>query len=74
MLVLARKPGEAIRIGDGITVHVVEIRGKQVRLGIEAPGEMPIHRREIHEQLCATDLKTVSLARHQNAAIIVEEE
>jgi len=74
MLVLARKPGEAIRIGDGITVHVVEIRGKQVRLGIEAPGEMPIHRREIHEQLSARELNTVSLARHQNTAILLEEE
>jgi carbon storage regulator len=74
MLVLARKPGEAIRIGHGITVHVVEIRGKQVRLGIEAPAEMPIHRSEIHEQLSAKDLKTVASARHQNTAITAEKE
>jgi carbon storage regulator len=74
MLVLARKPGEAIQIGDGITVHVVEIRGKQVRLGIEAPAEMPVHRSEIHERLSAQDLQAVDLAHHRNQAIMAEEE
>jgi carbon storage regulator len=74
MLVLARKPGEAIQIGDGITVHVVEIRGKQVRLGIEAPAEMPVHRREIHERLSAQDLQTVDVPHHRNQAITAEEE
>ena len=53
MLVLTRKPGEAIQIGDGVRVHVVEIRGKQVRLGIEARAEMLVHRSEIHERLSA---------------------
>jgi carbon storage regulator len=74
MLVLARKPGEAIQIGDGITVHVVDIRGKQVRLGIEAPAEMSVHRSEIHERFSAKDLHAVDLTRHQNKAIPAEEE
>lgn len=73
MLVLARKPGEAIQIGDGITVHVVEVRGKQVRLGIEAPAEMPVHRLEIHARISARDVQTVDLARHQNKAMTVDE-
>jgi carbon storage regulator len=73
MLVLARKPGEAIQIGDGITVHIVEIRGKQVRLGIEAPAEMPVHRIEIHERISARNVQTVDLPRHQNKAVTADE-
>jgi carbon storage regulator len=74
MLLLARKPGEAIQIGDQITVHVVEIRGKQVRLGIEAPAEMPVHRIEIHARLSPRNLQRVDLARHHNKAMTAEEE
>ncbi len=48
MLVLTRKSGEAIRIGDDVRVVVVEIRENQVRLGIEAPVEQPVHREEIY--------------------------
>ena len=48
MLVLTRKSGEAIRIGDDVRVVVVEIRENQVRLGIEAPIEQPVHREEIY--------------------------
>jgi len=73
MLVLARKPGEAIQIEDGITVHVVEIRGKQVRLGIEAPAEMRVLRIEIHERITARDVQTVDLARHRNKAMTADE-
>lgn len=47
MLVLSRKTNEALVIGDAIRVTVIEIRGDKVRLGIEAPRETPVHRREI---------------------------
>ena len=48
MLILTRKVGESITIGDGsITVSVMEIKGRQVRLGIDAPPQTPIHRMEI---------------------------
>ena len=47
MLVLSRKPDEQIIIGDGIVVTVVEIRGDKVRLGIEAPREVSVHRQEV---------------------------
>lgn len=49
MLVLTRKAGETIRIGDNITVRVLEARGSQVRIGIEAPGDVKIYREEIYE-------------------------
>jgi len=51
MLVLARKAGEAVQIGDGITIYVVEIRGRQVRLGIEAPAHLPVHRSEVYDRI-----------------------
>ncbi len=47
MLVLSRKKNESIVINDDITIVVVEIRGDKVRLGVEAPKEVPVHRREV---------------------------
>ncbi|MGI9515824.1 MAG: carbon storage regulator [Pirellulaceae bacterium] len=47
MLVLSRKKGQSIEIGKGITVTVTQIKGNQVRLGIKAPPEVPIHRNEL---------------------------
>ena len=48
MLVLTRKVGEAIAIGDQITIKVVEVKGSQVRIGIEAPADFRIYREEIY--------------------------
>lgn len=47
MLVLSRKKSEAIVISDTIEIIVVEIRGDKVRLGINAPSEVPVHRKEV---------------------------
>ena len=49
MLILSRKLDEQIVIADNIVITVVEIRGDKVRLGIEAPREIPVHRKEIYE-------------------------
>ncbi|MFN9368884.1 MAG: carbon storage regulator CsrA [Planctomycetia bacterium] len=51
MLVLSRKKDESIVINDNITIVVVEIRGDKVRLGVEAPKEVPVHRREVFEAI-----------------------
>jgi len=51
MLVLTRKVGERIVIGDSIVLTVVRIQGDKVRLGIDAPQEVSIHREEIHDQI-----------------------
>ena len=51
MLVLSRKRNESIVIDDHIVITVVEVRGDKVRLGIEAPREVPIHRSEVHEAI-----------------------
>jgi carbon storage regulator len=51
MLVLSRKKNESIIINDHITVTVVEIRGDKVRLGIDAPKDISVHRREVYEAI-----------------------
>jgi len=51
MLVLARKKGEKIVVDGGITVCVVEIRGDTVRLGVEAPADVPVHREEVQRAI-----------------------
>lgn len=51
MLVLARKVGQSIIINDNVEVLVIEVRGDQVRLGIEAPRTIPVHRKELFEQI-----------------------
>ena len=51
MLVLTRKAGESIVIGNQVRITVLEIQGRQIRLGIEAPGEIPVHRGEVYERI-----------------------
>ena len=51
MLVLTRKRGEQIVIADNIMITVIEIRGGKVRLGIQAPTEIPVHRKEVYEAI-----------------------
>jgi carbon storage regulator len=48
MLVLTRKLGEVIRVGDFVTVRVLEVKGNQVRLGVDAPADVRIYREEIY--------------------------
>ena len=51
MLVLSRKLGESLVIGDGITVTVLATNGGRVKLGVVAPAEVPVHRDEIHRRI-----------------------
>jgi carbon storage regulator len=56
MLVLSRKKNESIVINNDITIVVVEIRGDKVRLGVEAPKEVPVHRREVYDAIKRNEL------------------
>jgi len=51
MLVLTREIGKSIKIGDDVVVTVIEIRGDKVRLGIDAPRDVTVHRQEIYEAI-----------------------
>jgi carbon storage regulator len=61
MLVLSRKRDQQIIIGDGIVITVVEIRGDKVRLGIEAPTDVPVHRKEVYEAIKAHNSQATSI-------------
>lgn len=62
MLVLTRKSGERLRIGHDITVTILEIAGGQVRLGIEAPHDISVHREEIYERIRQENLRAAAPA------------
>ncbi len=59
MLVLTRKPGQSIVIGEEIIVTVLEVRGDQVRLGVQAPRELPIHREEVYNLIRTENIEAV---------------
>jgi carbon storage regulator len=71
MLVLSRQRDESIVIGDKVVVTIVDIRGDKVRLGIEAPGEIPVHRQEVYEAIQRENRRTGQLQAGESSAKIV---
>ena len=68
MLVLSRKKNESIVINNNITIVVVEIRGDKVRLGVEAPKEVPVHRREVYDAIRRNDAAAAQTRTEANAS------
>ena len=62
MLILTRRPGESVKIGDDITVTVLGVRGNQLRLGFTAPQNVTVHREEVYERIQSERLANVSQA------------
>jgi carbon storage regulator len=63
MLVLTRKPGESIMIGDQTEISVLSVSGEKVRIGIEAPREIPVFRKEVYLAIRQEDLEAGPSAR-----------
>jgi len=62
MLILTRRPGESVKIGDDITVTVLGVRGNQLRLGFTAPQSVAVHREEVYVRIQSERLANVSQA------------
>ena len=69
MLILTRKPGESIYIGDDIIITVSEIKGNQVRIGIKAPAQKRIYREEIYQQILEENKQAASAAFSQEEGL-----
>jgi carbon storage regulator len=69
MLVLTRRAGESIVIGNDITITVVDIRGDQIRIGIDAPRSVQIHREEVYRQLAAENVQAAGSADKARRAL-----
>jgi len=59
MLILTRRVGEALMIGDDISISVLGVKGNQVRIGIDAPKEVSVHREEIFKRIKTEELRLV---------------
>lgn len=66
MLVLSRKKGESIIINDNVKIVVVEIRGDKVRLGVEAPEIVPVHRQEVYDAIKRQQQRAQSCSKVPN--------
>ena len=62
MLALSRKKSEAIVVGNNIEITILEVRGDQVKLGISAPKEVPIYRKEVYAQIQKENAEAVDVA------------
>ena len=66
MLILTRRPGESVMIGDDITITVLAIRGNQLRLGFTAPRNISVHREEVYQRVQTEKITNISQARGGN--------
>jgi len=70
MLVLTRRVGETIRIGDDVSICILDVQRGQVRVAIDAPREIPVHREEIYKAVQAENQRAADAARSHDPAAL----
>ena len=68
MLILTRKPNESVIIDNKVTLKIIEVRGNQVRIGIEAPAHISIHREEVQKRITDPSLKMRTFSKTRSKA------
>jgi len=61
MLILSRRPGESVHVGDDIKITILSIKGQQIKLGLEVPEHMPVYREEIYLKVPTPDASALEL-------------
>ncbi len=69
MLILTRRVGETVTIGDDVTITVLSVKGRQVRVGINAPKHIPVHRQEIYQRIQSEKLADLLQAESQKLSL-----
>ena len=69
MLILTRRPGESVMIGDDITITVLAIKGNQLRLGFTAPQNIAVHREEVYQRIQAGKITNILQAKDGNPPV-----
>lgn len=72
MLVLTRRVGEKFIIGENVTVTMLEVKGTQIRIGIEAPRDIQVHREEIYQRILK-EQETLSHVQHRGALRLIRQ-
>ena len=67
MLILTRKAGQSIRIGDDVEISIIEIKGKQTRIGIKAPAGLSIHREEVFQRIKRENIEAAAMPENVDA-------
>ncbi|MFO7818386.1 MAG: carbon storage regulator CsrA [Thermodesulfobacteriota bacterium] len=70
MLILTRRAGESIHLGDEIELTVLEIKGRQVRLGLNVPEDMPVYRDELYKKIQEENLQAVQAESNDIFAVV----
>jgi carbon storage regulator len=69
MLVLTRRPGQSVMVGDDVVITVLEVRGEVIRLGIAAPRTVQVHREEVYRELQRANQEAASSSDHAALAV-----
>jgi len=74
LLVLTRKVGESINVGHEVKIVVLEVKGRQVKLGIEAPAHVPVHRSEVYQKIQEENIRAAEAPAILDKILEIEEE